>query len=105
MSERIVGIRVGNESTVVPLRMELEDDWVHLRAMPSRSHAVACRVLAHLHYQYFILGIPHRPSLAKDASHLEYIDAISIPRTLAEDYLFPKLGGLADEADATRGVH
>ena len=104
-SERVVGIQVGTSGIASPLMMEVTEDWVEVRAMTARGYARACRMLYHMHLQYNQVGIPHRLVLATDAEGMEFIQGLAVPRTLAEDYLFPKLLGLAEQADSTPGVH
>lgn len=104
-SERIVGIQIGTSEKASPLMMEVSEDWVEVKAMTARGYARACRMLYHMHLQYNAMGIPHRLVTATDAEGMEFIQGIAIPRTLAEDYLFPKLLGLAEAADCTPGIH
>lgn len=105
MSMRHVGLEIGRAPIAV-IKMELEEDWVHLRAPLQGDRQYACRMLNALHLQYHVLDVPHRVALDRDVRDgIEFIDALSVPRQLAEEYLFPKLVGLADQADSGGTVH
>ncbi|HXK36872.1 MAG TPA: hypothetical protein VJ553_04805 [Candidatus Paceibacterota bacterium] len=104
MPDRVVAMRIGRETNVARFHLSLDDDWVTVNGIP-RDHPIAIRMLTHLHLQYHILGIPHRLTLVKDKDELERIDSVSVPRILAEEWLFPRLGGLADMADEKSGIH
>ena len=105
MSEMVVGIQIGSSQKASPLRMEVTEDWVELRAMTERGYARACRMLYHMHLQYHAMGVPYRLVLATDSEGMEFIQGLAVPRSLAEEYLFPMLLGLADNADGTPGIH
>jgi hypothetical protein len=73
--------------------------------MLDRDRTLACRALADLHLRYFLGGVPHRVAVDRDGLRLQCIDALSVPREAAEQYLFPHIRGLADSAEVRQGVH
>ena len=105
MAERMVFLRFGRKAEAIPLVMELTDDQVSLRIAVSSEEERGERALGDLHLRFFFSGTPHGVGCRTDAMSLLHVDAITMPREVAEDELFPKLIGLADAADSTPGIH